>query len=310
MKQHQLHAFLALAAGGSLTRAAASLNRTTAAISKSIRELESEFEVQLFERTPHGMSLGAAGRAFLPRAQAVVAEMTRAHEELGALRGQHGGHLRIGLTPAVSVLIAPDLVADYMARHPSVQVELYEYQREQMLHRLDDGTLDVALHAVPSFSETLAANLQDGRSRLVFETTFALVTSSNGRYAQATSLDALSEARWIYTDPSGAQQRFVERVFERAGLVAPASTLMCAASVPGIALALKMDAVMLVARPVIETRRDLVELPFFPDPPALRVWCTVRHAATIPAQVSAFLDEAQRWQARVSLGSECVEKKK
>ncbi|WP_322052453.1 LysR family transcriptional regulator [Paraburkholderia bannensis] len=300
MKQHQLHAFLALAAGGSLTRAAASLNRTTAAISKSIRELEAEFEVQLFERTPHGMSLSAAGRAFLPRAQAVIAEMTRAHEELGALRGQHGGHLRIGLTPAVSVLIAPDLVAGYMARHPSVQVELYEYQREQMLHRLDDGTLDVALHAVPSFSETLPHSpddrLQDSRSRLVFETTFALVTARNGRHAQAASLEALRDARWIYTDPSGAQQRYVERVFERAGLVAPASTLMCAASVPGVALALKMDAVMLVARPIIETRRELVELPCFPDAPALRVWCTVRHAATMPAQVSAFLDEAQRWQ--------------
>ncbi|WP_322047297.1 LysR family transcriptional regulator [Paraburkholderia sp. J67] len=292
MKQHQLHAFLALAAGGSLTRAAASLNRTTAAISKSIRELEGEFEVQLFERTPHGMSLSAAGRAFLPRAQAVVAEMTRAHEELGALRGQHGGHLRIGLTPAVSVLIAPDLVAGYMARHPSVQVELYEYQREQMLHRLDDGTLDVALHAVPSFSETLP----DSRSQLVFETTFALVTARDGRYAQATSLDELHEARWIYTDPSGAQQRYVEAVFERAGLAAPASTLMCAASVPGIALAVKMEAVMLVARPIVETRRELVELACFPDPPALRVWCTVRHAATAPTQVSAFLEEAQRWQ--------------
>ncbi|WP_279629772.1 hypothetical protein [Paraburkholderia eburnea] len=39
---------------------------------------------------------------------------------------------------------------------------------------------------------------------------------------------------------------------------------------PGIALALKMDAVSLVARPVIETRRERVELPFFPEPPALR----------------------------------------
>jgi DNA-binding transcriptional LysR family regulator len=294
MKQHQLHACLALAAGGSLTRSATSLNRTTAAISKSIRELEGEFEVQLFERTPHGMSLSAAGRAFLPRAQAVIAEITRAHEELSALRGQHGGHLRIGLTPAVSVLIAPDLVAGYMARHPSVQVELYEYQREQMLHRLDDGTLDVALHAVPSFSETLP----DSRSQLVFETTFALVAARAGRHAQATALEAVADARWIYTDPSGAQQRYVERTFEHAGLSAPANTLMCAASVPGIALALKMDALMLVARPIVETRRDLVELPFFPNPAALRVWCTVRHAASAPAQVSAFLEEALRWQAR------------
>lgn len=39
---------------------------------------------------------------------------------------------------------------------------------------------------------------------------------------------------------------------------------------PGIALALKMDAVILVARPVIETRRERVGLPFFPEPPALR----------------------------------------
>ncbi|WP_233888571.1 LysR family transcriptional regulator [Paraburkholderia flagellata] len=294
MKQHQLHAFLALAAGGSLTRAASALNRTTAAISKSIRELESEFEVQLFERTPHGMSLSAGGRAFLPRAQAVSAEMTRAHEELGALRGQHAGHLRIGLTPAVSVLIAPDLVARFMQQHPAVRVELYEYQREQMMHRLDDGTLDVALHAQPSFADTQP----DSRSQLVFETSFALVTARGGRYAQARALGDLQDALWIYTDPNGAQQRFVNRVFVDAGLDAPSRTLMCTASVPGVALAVKMDALMLVARPILRTRTELVALPLFPVLPELRVWCTVRHAATAPAQVGAFLEEALRWQAR------------
>ncbi len=77
---------------------------------------------------------------------------------------------------------------------------------------------------------------------------------------------------------------------------------MCAVSVSGIALALKMDALMRVARPVIETRSELLELPFFPRSPARRFWCTVRHAATRPAEVSAFpfLDPAQRRLARRS----------
>jgi LysR family transcriptional regulator, regulator of abg operon len=297
MKQHQLYAFLALAAGGSLSKAAASLNRTTAAISKSIRELESDFDVQLFERTPHGMSLSAGGRAFLPRAQSVVAEITRAHEELGALRGHHAGRIRIGLTPAVSVLIAPDVIAGFLARQPDVRVELYEYQREQMMHRLDDGTLDVALHAVPSFVERPL----DSHAWLVFETPFALVTPAAGRYAQARTLEAIAGATWIFSDPSGAQERYVERLFAAAGLAQPERTLMCTAPVAGLRLTLKLDAVTLVARQVADTQPQLTELKVLPESPSLRVWCTVRHAAATSPSMRAFLDEVMKWRAQPNM---------
>jgi len=289
MKQHQLRAFLALAEGGSLTKAAATLNKTTAAVSKAIRELEDDFQVQLFHRTSLGMPLAEGGAVLLPRARAMLAELTRADEELRALRGQNEVHLRIGLTPAVSVLIGPEAIDSFMARMPSVRLEVYEYQREQMTQRLDDGTLDVVLYAVPSFRERPG----DSRGELLYETDMALAAPRHGELAKATSLSALTDALWIYSDPTGAQQSYVRETFLQNGLEPPTRSAICSAASLGIALAIRLDALVMIAKPIAELHEQLSVVPVLQAAPRLRVYSMVRASAQSSAAVEAFLEVAR-----------------
>ncbi|MCC8395718.1 LysR family transcriptional regulator [Paraburkholderia sp. MMS20-SJTR3] len=285
MKNHQLRAFLALAEGGSLVKAAARLNKTTAAVSKTIRELEERFEVSLFQRTPHGMPLTAAGRILLPRAQSILAEMVRADEELRTHRGLHQERLRVGLTPAVSVLLGPKVIERFVGQLPDIRLEVFEYQREQMSHRLDDGSLDVALCAIPSFMNRSA----DPVGELLFSTEFSLAVHSDGDLAGARSLADLQEALWVYTDPSGAQESFIANAFIEADLQPPLRALLCTASGLGVALALNTSAVVLVARPIAEANARVTVLPLLPDTPTLSVYSLVRPSESSSSLVDAFL---------------------
>jgi LysR family transcriptional regulator of abg operon len=290
MKQHQLRAFLALAEQGSLVKASTRLNKTTAAISKTIRELEDDFQVKLFHRTPQGMSLAAGGKILLPRAQAMLAEMIRADEELRTLRGEQQGRLRIGLTPAVSVLIAPEAIERFIIQMPSIRLEVFEYQRDQMPSRLDDGTLDIALYAVPSF---ITRNADPGGS-LLYSTELALAVRNDGALADVQALADLQDALWIHTDPSGAQEAFIAATFTQQQIAPPPRTLLCTSSVLGVTLALKMNAVALIARPIAESIPLLSILPLLPESPTLRVYSMVRQSESFSEVVKTFLDITTR----------------
>ena len=73
MELYQLRSFAAVAELAHLTRAAEKLHISQPAVSAQIKALEDELGVILFERTPQGMLLTAAGRKLLPEAEKVVA---------------------------------------------------------------------------------------------------------------------------------------------------------------------------------------------------------------------------------------------
>jgi LysR family transcriptional regulator, regulator of abg operon len=285
MKLHHLRAFLALAEGGSLVKAAASLNRTTAAVSKAIRELEDDFQIPLFIRTPYGMSLAEGGRVLLPRAQAMLAERMRADEELRSLRGLTERRLRIGVSPAVAVLIAPPVIERFLVQYPDVQLEVYENQREQMAHRLDDGTLDLVLYGMPSYMEDAV----DDPGTLICTMGFTLAVRCGSPFERATTLGELSDALWIYTDPRGIQQDFIARAYRSEGLAPPARTLLCNSQLVAFALTQRLDAIGFAATAIVESNRQ-VPLPLLPGAPALRVYSMVRPSAPASPVVEAFLD--------------------
>lgn len=68
-----LRAFLAIAAEGNITRAAARLHVTQPALSRTLRQLETHLGVRLIDRSTHHLRLTAAGRSYRERAAAAVA---------------------------------------------------------------------------------------------------------------------------------------------------------------------------------------------------------------------------------------------
>lgn len=112
----QLEVFLATAHHENLTRAAESLAMSQSAASSALRDLESQFDVQLFDRVGKRLQLNELGRSIRPRAQALLEQAggleaaLSGHEELG--------HLRVGATMSVGNYIAVGIMTRYMWSNP------------------------------------------------------------------------------------------------------------------------------------------------------------------------------------------------
>ena len=118
----QLEVFLATAHYENLTRAAASLSMSQSAASSALKDLESQFDVQLFDRVGKRLQLNALGDSIRPRAQALLEQASSLEEALA--RHQGTGHLRVGATLSIGNYLAVEIMARYMSEQEGARVEL------------------------------------------------------------------------------------------------------------------------------------------------------------------------------------------
>jgi DNA-binding transcriptional LysR family regulator len=102
-----LRCFLAVLEHGRLTTAADELCVTQPALSKSLRRLEDELGVPLFQRTPSGMVPTTYGITLGRRARLIQLESLSARTELQMLREGGFGSITIGIGPLWSVYALP-----------------------------------------------------------------------------------------------------------------------------------------------------------------------------------------------------------
>src|SRR5262245_32428785 len=106
MKINQLRDIVTIAERGSLRAAARHLHSAQPGLTRSVRELERELGVPLFERRARGMTLTPMGEAFVRRAGAIMRELERAGEEVKQLQAGTSGRVVAGLSmvPHIALL--------------------------------------------------------------------------------------------------------------------------------------------------------------------------------------------------------------
>jgi DNA-binding transcriptional LysR family regulator len=134
-----------VAARGSFSAAAEALSFTQSAISQHVAALEREAGTQLVERRRSGVRLTEAGRVLVGHADAILARIECAEEELAALAGLRGGRVRLISFQSGGATLAPRAVAAFHERHPQVELSMLEAEPEEAGERLKAGDVDVAL---------------------------------------------------------------------------------------------------------------------------------------------------------------------
>jgi DNA-binding transcriptional LysR family regulator len=120
----QVEGFLEVARRGSVSRAAEALFVTQPTLTARLHSLERELGTPLFVRTPHGMRLTDAGRAWVPYAERALRALVDGRDVLEQVKSASAGHLTIGAAPAVSTYILPGLLGTFVAAHPRVEVSV------------------------------------------------------------------------------------------------------------------------------------------------------------------------------------------
>lgn len=119
-----LAAFAVLVEAGSFTQAAQQLGCSKGQLSKRISALEARYAVVLLQRTTRRLDLTAAGAALLPQAQALVAQVERAHQALARLKDDMAGPVRLTVPVSLGETFFDGLLLEFSLHYPQVQIEL------------------------------------------------------------------------------------------------------------------------------------------------------------------------------------------
>lgn len=134
-------------------RAAQRLHVAQPAVSQTIRALESEIGVDLFDRSGRRVRLTDAGRAYVADAHDVLDRLSRATTRAVDAQAGFRGRISIGYTAASALDGLADVVAAYQRLYPDVQVELEHCGTADQAERIRGQTLDVGFGILPGGPE-------------------------------------------------------------------------------------------------------------------------------------------------------------
>lgn len=137
--------FLCVFEEGNVTRAAAKLNIVQPAVSTQIKKLEATLKLELFERTPRGISPTPSGRALYRLFAPVLESFRTAEHQAHALSSTQIHEMSVGLNPFASDALTGDVLQAFRIRYPEVEVHVEEELSDTLLRHVADGALDLAI---------------------------------------------------------------------------------------------------------------------------------------------------------------------
>lgn len=140
----QLERFIAVAAAGSLRKAALQLGLSQPTLTWSIRQLETSVSGQLFERHGRGSRLTPAGHELLPHAQLLINAGKRAISAVATLQGARDPELTVAASTPFMVNVIPRAIEAALAKLPRLRVQLVQAEGRELLEGLRNGEFDVA----------------------------------------------------------------------------------------------------------------------------------------------------------------------
>ncbi len=139
----QLEVFLATAREENITRAASGLAMSQSAASGSLKELEQQFGVKLFDRVGKRLQLSELGRQLRPQAETLLAQAKVLEQ---ALAGKDTmGRLHIGATMTIGNYLAVPMIADFRSRHPAAEIALTVANTEAIAAGVAGFELDMGM---------------------------------------------------------------------------------------------------------------------------------------------------------------------
>lgn len=247
MKLHQLRDVIAVADSGSLRAAARRLNIAQSAITKSVQLLEKELDVPLFERHKRGVVLTAIGQRFVQRARAASAELTRAQEEIGQLRGTGHGAVTVSLSTVPHMTLLPSVIRPFSQRYPEVRLTILESLGFHSIEAsMRNGEVDAYVGIAP-----LAKLSAEYQTEPLFRTQRCVAARVGHPLAGAASLSDLIEARWLVSSSTSAERGFIP-MFAKNGIAAPQRLTFASGILSQLVLLLNSDMLLVMPEPLLE----------------------------------------------------------
>lgn len=200
---------------GSVSAAAAAIGIGQPSASQHLRLLEAAAGQRLVERSGRGSQLTEAGHILAGRAAQALSSLSAADEELDALAGLQTGTIHLGASTAPGVYLLPDTLGCFRRAYPGVTVAVEVAASDEILKRLLNGRLQLALVGVASADDRIELDpfIEDEVVGIVKP---GLAALKNGKLAPAR----LSGFTLLAREGGSSSQRIVDDELRAIGIQA------------------------------------------------------------------------------------------
>lgn len=145
MELLDLRYFVSIAETGSFTKSALQNNIAQSALSRRVRDVETELGVQLFYRNGRGVLLTEVGETFLARARGILADMESLRQEMTRTSGVLDGTVTLAVPPSVGLILLAPLLSQVRADHPGIRMRVLEGFSGHVADWLANSKVDLAV---------------------------------------------------------------------------------------------------------------------------------------------------------------------
>jgi DNA-binding transcriptional LysR family regulator len=210
-----LRTFVTVVRTGSVTRASQELVVTQSSVSGALAALSKEMGERLVERDGRGLRPTAAGAAFLPHAERILATLEDGTAAVREAADPSRRRLRLAATTTAGEFIVPDVWNAFRQRHPEVELSLAVGNRASLIHALDRHQADIGIGGRPL----------DPRLRGVrfLENEFVVIAAPDDPRLRRGPLAAeeLQSSTWLVREPGSGTGEVSAEFFAGRGLTRP-----------------------------------------------------------------------------------------
>jgi len=209
MELSQLRYFQAVARTQHITRAAAELYVAQPSLSRTVARLEAELGMPLFDRTGRRIRLNHFGEILLGHVERALRELDDARLELSDAAGEERGSVAVA---AETLRALTELVADFRASAPRIELRLYQSSAATMATQLRAGEVDLALA-----SQRLAGDDLEQLELFTEEVLLAVPPDHHLARRRKISVAELVEEPFVTTRSGQWQRTLLDQLFAGTG---------------------------------------------------------------------------------------------
>ncbi|HEY9281448.1 MAG TPA: LysR substrate-binding domain-containing protein [Eoetvoesiella sp.] len=295
VKLRQLVLLKAVADNGTISRAAEMLHMSQPAVSKTIRELEELLGETLFERKATGVVATPFGEQLIRYARSVHAELSRAAEDLTALRDGAGGTLTIGSYMVALPTLLPRALSFFFDKDTTTRVSVVDGSKEKLLDGLTAGKIDIVVGRMSEMGQPESVR----QTPLYFEPIVLVAGSKNPLASKPDLLPAdLGGQEWIMPPTTSVVRTPISLFFVREEIAAPKRIIETVSYSLIRALLIERNSVAALPWQVVQAdihQGLLVQLPLeigYPALPVGIITCESHHLSSAATHMIECLHQA------------------
>lgn len=249
LKLKQLRLLVTIAEHRSILHAAKTLNLSQPAATKLLKDLEIDFDVELFQRTNRGVIPTEFGSALVRHGKLILAQLSQAAQELDDLNEGLGGRVVVGTLLAASARLLPRTIERVHRSRPNVSIIVRDGTNDFLMPLLNTGDVDMVVGRLAEYRH---------REALVQEPLYReriVVVCRKGHPLDRPGpigLDELVGRDWILPPVQTTLRRQIDKEFLDSGLPSPSNAVECVSFLTNRSLLLETDMLCVLPYQVVE----------------------------------------------------------